>query len=129
MLVVSTIVALVLMTGSGYRSDLSAAAGFSVRCQPLGQYGYDRSVGGVALLDQQAIALSLETCREIGRGKLDGLVTLAHERQHLLGISDEQEAECEAIWDVRWLARRLGYRISLRTLRSYAGAFYAPCIR
>ena len=117
-------VALVLLTGHGFRADLSAAAGYPVRCQYLAQ-----GVSGEALTDRQEIVLTPNTCRSVDRGGLDGLVTLAHERQHLLGVTDEQEADCEAIWDVPRLARRLGFRVSRTVLYRYAGRFYKPCVR
>lgn len=117
-----------LVALTGFQADLSHAAGFTVRCQPL---VYDEGIGGTADLERKEILLSSETCRNFKRGgmrRLDSLVTLGHERQHLLGVTDEREADCEAIWDVRWLARRLGYRISRTALMRYAGKFYAPCV-
>ena len=132
MFVAPVLVSLALFSGHGYRVDLTAAAGFPVSCHSLAEYGYDGSVAGVALVGEQKIVLSPETCRDFDRGGMftvSAVATLAHERQHLLGITDEQEAECEGIWDVRWLGRRIGYRISRATLRRYAGPYYAPCVR
>lgn len=92
-------------------------------------YGYG-DVGGVALLDRQEIVLAPSTCRGFNQRRylLSSLHALAHERQHLLGVTDEQEADCEGLWDMRWLGRRLGYRIGRAALYRYAGKFYAPCV-
>lgn len=125
-------VALTLISGHGFRPDLSAAAGFPVRCHPVAQYGYDSTVAGVALVDRQEIVLVPQICRDFDRGGMwtvGAVGTLAHERQHLLGVSDELETDCEAIWDMRRLGRRLGYRISRTDVFRYAGRFYRSCVR
>jgi hypothetical protein len=94
-----------------FRVDLTYAAGFPVVCGSMHQFGYGRYVAGVALVGYE-IVLAPETCTGFDQPwfRQDSLVTLGHERAHMLGIKNEQAAERKGIRDAPWLARRLGFR-------------------
>lgn len=91
-----------------FRSDLTEASGFPVYCESLRQFGYsNKYTAGVAV--NGTIVLSPMTCRGFDQPRFhrDSLITLGHERAHLLGVRDESAAERKGVHDAPWLARRL----------------------
>lgn len=122
-----------LIAHGGYHADLSAAAGFPVRCQPLSAYGFGAGIGGTALLDSRVIVLAPDTCRGFrhrGVWRVESLMTLGHERAHLLGVTDEHEADCDGFRQIGWLARRLHLLVRRSWVRTYVtGSPVERCFR
>lgn len=108
-----------------YPPQLAHAAGFRVKCGSLARYG-PRYEDGAADLEHRTILLSWDACRGFRQRKdhdwlVNSLVTLGHERAHLLGIRDERAAECKGVRDAPWLARRLRIRLRQAWVRAYVG--------
>lgn len=106
-------------------ANLTHAAGFPVRCQPISEWGA-RYQDGAANLQTHVIYLSPEVCKGFRQTTdhdwtVDSLVTLGHERAHLLGVQNEHAADCKGLRDAPWLARRLRVRLRRVWVRRYVG--------
>ena len=120
-----------------YHAGLSYVAGAPTFCasaaewRELGEaWGYEPgALGGLYFPDERVVRLAPHTCRallatgeEPRSAVVEALHAVAHERQHVLGVLDEDQADCLGAMAMPWAARRL--QLPVRHLRPAARHFF-----
>ena len=90
----------------------------SVSCVPPAVlHGY----AGYAAPDGQVLLADEAVCSRLAHPRWPGfwfaLFTVVHEAEHVAGVAGERQADCVALADLRWVARRF-FHLSGRLLAS-----------
>jgi hypothetical protein len=112
-----------------YRPGFSRATEAAAYCLTASEwvaFAADPWDGGYYLPETQQVFLNPWDCRVLDHRKrarpyelIPAVFTLAHERQHVLGVLDEDEADCQAGRTLPLIAHRLGIRFRTRDLRAF----------
>jgi hypothetical protein len=117
--------------GASYRPDLTRAVEAPAYCfteSGWRQTGFSRHSEGMYLWDLGVAAFRSSVCQTLTRPARSfreqielsyALHTVAHERQHALGVVSEDEAECEGARTIPLMAKRLAIKLPRRALGDY----------